>query len=144
VNPYAALANGHEDEDAEEDEDEDEEGDEDEQHILGHANSFSVLNNEEDEAEDYGQYNYAAHQPGVYPGAAANGEYEDDENGDIEDEDEEEFDEDDSDIDEDEDEEETDVDQYLDPRMLSQPKPNTNAGFAMQATTDSEVIELSD
>jgi hypothetical protein len=134
VNPYAALANGHEDE----------EGDEDEQHILGHANSFSVLNNEEDEAEDYGQYNYAVHQPGVYPGAAANGEYEDDENGDIEDEDEEEFDEDDSDIDEDEDEEETDVDQYLDPRMLSQPKPNTNAGFAMQATTDSEVIELSD
>jgi hypothetical protein len=148
VNPYAALANGHQDEDAEEEEEEEEEeeDDEDEQHTLGHANSFGVLNNEEDEAEDYGQYNYAAHQPGVYPGAAANGEYEDEEDGDIEDEDEEEFDEDDSDsdIDEDEDEEETDVDQYLDPRMLSQPKPNTNAGFATQAATDSEVIELSD
>jgi hypothetical protein len=153
VNPYAALANGHEEEDAEEEdaeeeeEAEEEEDDEDEQHTLGHANSFSVLNNEEDEAEDYGQYNYAEHQPGVYPGAAANAEYEDEEDGDIEDEDEEDFDEDDSDIDEDEDEEETDVDQYLDPRMLSQqslPKPNNNAGFATQATTDSEVIELSD
>jgi hypothetical protein len=144
VNPYAALANGHpggEEEDEEEVE---------EQHSFGHTNSFAALANEEDEEEEeeeiYGQDGYGEHQAGVYPGAAMNGEYDDDEeeDGDIEDEDGEEFDEDESDLDEDEDDEEADGDQFLDPRMLSQHKPNTNAGFATQAATDSEVIELSD
>jgi hypothetical protein len=143
VNPYAALANGHPDED--EDEEKDAEDEEDEQQNVGHANSFAALANEEDEEEE--EF-YGGHQLGVYPGAAPNGEYDDDDDeeddGDIEDEDGEEFDEDESDLDEDEDDEETDGDQFLDPRMLSQNKPSTNTGFATQATTDSEVIELSD
>ena len=155
ANPYAALTNGHPDEA------ENEEEAEDEQHTFGHANSFAALadededddeevEEEEDEEEDNdGQFNYSEHRPGVYPGAAPNGEYDDDEeeeeeDGDIEDEDGEDFDEDESDLDEDEDDEETDGDQFLDPRMLSQHKPNTNTGFSTQATTDSEVIELSD
>lgn len=145
VNPYAAL-NGHQDEEDEEDDDEEEE-EEDEQHTLGHANSFGVLANEDEGEEDFGQYNYDDNPPGVYPGAAVNGEYDDEEDGDIEDEDGDEFDEDEdeSDIDSDEDDE-TDGDQYLDPRMMppSQPKPTTNAGFATQAAAESEVIELSD
>lgn len=143
ANPYAALANGHPDEEEDEDEEEDAEDEEEEQHNVGHANSFAALANEEDEEEE--EF-YAGHQLGVYPGAAPNGEYDDDdeEDGDIEDEDGEEFDEDESDLDEDEDDEEADGDQFLDPRMLSQNKPNTNTGFATQATTDSEVIELSD
>jgi hypothetical protein len=153
VNPYAALANGHMGEDDDEEEEEEEAG-EDKQHTLGHANSFAALANgedeegdeeeeeEEEEEDNYGQYTYGAPQPGVYPGAAPNGEYDDDEeDGDIEDEDGEGFDEDESDLEEDEDdEEETNGDQFLDPRMLSQhqsaPKPNTAA--------DAEVIELSD
>lgn len=150
-NPYSALVNGHNNEDEEEedeeemgedeedideDEEEEEEEEADGQHTLGHANSFSALANLGDDEEDFGDT-----ITGVYPGAPVNGEY-DDEDGDIEDEDEEDFDEDESDIDEDEEEEELGGDQYLDPRMLSQhqspSKPNT------QATTDSEVIELSD
>jgi hypothetical protein len=147
VNPYAAL-NGHL---LGDDEEEEEEEVEDEQHTFGHANSFAALANEEDEEEEeeeeeelYDQDNYGELQPGVYPGAAPNGEYDDDEeeDGDIEDEDGEEFDEDESDLDEDEDDEEGGGDQFLDPRMFAQqqsaPKPST------QATTDSEVIELSD
>jgi len=150
VNPYAAL-NGHlvEDDEGEEEEEEEEEEDvEDEQHNFGHANSFAALANEEEEEEEegelYDQDNYGDLQPGVYPGAAPNGEYDDDEeeDGDIEDEDGEEFDEDESDLDEDEDDEEADGDQFLDPRMFAQqqsaPKPST------QAAADSEVIELSD
>ena len=146
VNPYAALANGHPDDEEEEEEEDDEDG-EDEGHTLGHVNSFAALANEEDEEEeeDYGQDNYDGHQPGVYPGAIPNGEYDDDEeDGDIDDDDGEEFDEDESDLDEDEDDAETDGDQFLDPRMLSQHKPNANTGFATQAAADSEVIELSD
>jgi hypothetical protein len=146
VNPYAALANGHPGEEEEEEE----------QHNFGHTNSFAALANEEDEEdggeeeeeeeEIYSEDGYGEHRAGVYPGAAPNGEYDDDEeeDGDIEDEDGEEFDDDESDLDEDEDDEEADGDQFLDPRMLSQHKPNTNAGFATQATTESEVIELSD
>jgi hypothetical protein len=151
VNPYAALTNGHpggEEQDEEEEE---------EQHNFGHTNSFAALANEEDDEEEegeeeeeeeetYSEDGYGEHQAGVYPGAAPNGEYDDDEeeDGDIEDEDGEEFDEDESDLDEDEDDEEADGDQFLDSRMLSQHKPNTNAGFATQTNTDSEVIELSD
>jgi hypothetical protein len=140
ANPDAALANGQEDED--------EEGEE-EQPTLGHANSFGVLADEEE--EDYDQYNYDDNQPGAYPGAVPNGEYDDEEeddddegeeDGDIEDEDGEEFDEDESDIDEDEDD--ADSHQFLDPHMMSQPKPYTNVGFATQAAAESEVIELSD
>lgn len=154
ANPYAALANGHTGEEEEGEEEEAEE--EEDQHTFGHANSFAALANgdeeedeeeeEEEEEEIYGQDNYGQHQAGVYPGAALSGEYDDneEEDGDIEDEDGEEFDEDESDLDEDEDDEEGDGDQFLDPRMLSQHKPNTSTGFATQAAADSEVIELSD
>lgn len=161
VNPYAALANGHPNANEDEDEEEDVEN---EQHAFGHTNSFAALadeggeeedeedeeveekEEEEEEEDNGGQYNYGGYRPGVYPGAAPMGEYDDDEeeDGDIEDEDGEEFDEDESDLDEDEDDEETDGDQFLDPRMPSQQKPSTNTGFATQANTDSEVIELSD
>lgn len=132
-NSYAALSNGLVN-------DESDEGEDDQQQTVGQPDPYAALANESDmlDGDQFGQYNYDADQPGVYPDGAPDSDDFEDQDGDVEDEDGEEFDEEGSEL---EDEAEEDEEEYEseDPEDDAPGKSFGNAGFA-----EPEVIELSD